>query len=276
MKKLFALLTVAIMTVGVMAETVYFVNKAGYANPHCYAWTGGTNNGAWPGVKMTKENYQLAGADVYSYTATTAYENCIFNDGGQSQTADLTWNGNKYFDGTSWKTRAELEGNQGGGGGQGQGGGQTGEGNPRYYWKGHVDGQDVEPDASTMFEDGVSAISVAADAYLFVLYQVDGFPGVQYMTASYVDGPTHATLLTNGGEKFHLTAGDHDLYLYDNGNGTLELSTEVLPGKTLVGGGQAQGFEQVRAQKTVNKSLVNGQMVITVDGVRYNTNGVRL
>lgn len=171
----------------------------------------------------------------------------------------------------------------GGGGGQGQGGGQgggqTGDGNPRYYWKGWVDGSDVEPDASTMFEDGVSAITVTENAYLFVLYQVDGAQGVQYMTEACVDGVSHTTLYVdgNGGyEKLHLGAGEYDLYLYDNGNGTLELSTEVLPGKTLVGGGQAQGFEQVRAQKTVNKSLVNGQMVITVDGVRYNANGVRL
>ena len=80
----------------------------------------------------------------------------------------------------------------------------------------------------------MAALTVYSDAYLFVIYQVDGQPGVQYMTTDYVDGPTHATLVTTGFEKMHVTAGTYTLYLYDNQDGTLELSTEPMAGKTLV------------------------------------------
>lgn len=65
--------------------TVYLKNEAGWSNVNCYMWSDGAgNNGAWPGKAMTN-----IGDDVYMYTSSTAFENCIFNN-GSSQTSDLT------------------------------------------------------------------------------------------------------------------------------------------------------------------------------------------
>lgn len=153
---------------------------------------------------------------------------------------------------------------------------QPGEGgNPRYYYKGYIDGQDVEPSEATIFEHGLAELDVNEDAYIFVLYQVDGYPGVQYMTSEYVDGPTHATLLTTGGEKFHLGAGSYTLYLYDNENGTLEISTEVIPGKKLADP-QPQGIENTPATEKARKVFIDGQLRIIRGDKMFDATGRQL
>lgn len=161
------------------------------------------------------------------------------------------------------------------GGGQGGGGGSV-EGNPRYYYKGYIDGQDIEPSEATLFDHGLAELDVTADAYVFVLYQVDGFPGVQYMTAEYVDGPTHATLLTTGGQKFHIGAGSYTLYLYDNENGTLEISTEAIPGKKLADPQPAQGLNDTMTTDKARKAIVNGQLVIIRGDKMFDATGRQL
>lgn len=151
------------------------------------------------------------------------------------------------------------------------------EGNPRYYYKGYIDGQDVEPSEETIFDHGLAELEVSSDAYLFVLYQVDGYPGVQYMTASYVDGPTHATLLSNGGEKFHVGAGSYTLYLYDNEDGTLEISTQVIPGKKLADPQPVQqGIEDVEANVKAHKVFIDGQLRIVRGDKVFDVTGRQL
>ena len=180
-------------------------------------------------------------------------------------------------------------GGQGQGGGDnpgGQGGGQGGgsvEGNPRYYYKGYIDNKDVEPSEATIFDHGVAEIEFSEHAMLFVLYQVDGYPGVQYMTTAWTDGPSHATLVTNGGEKWNCPLGTTQLYLYDNGDGTLELSSEPISGKKLAdpqpasgGGQQSSAVDNTTVSAKVVKTIVNGQVVIIKDGVRYNLLGAQL
>ena len=151
------------------------------------------------------------------------------------------------------------------------------EGNPRYYYKGYIDGQDVEPGEETLFDHGIAELEVSDNAYIFVLYQVDGNPGVQYMTASYVDGPTHATLLTTGGEKFHLGAGSYNLYLYDNEDGTLEISTQVIPGKKLADPQPVQqGIEDVEANVKAHKLFIDGQLRIVRGDKVFDVTGRQL
>lgn len=138
----------------------------------------------------------------------------------------------------------------------------SGEGNPRYYYKGYFDGEDIEPSDATLFNGGIAQnVVVYENAYIFVLYQVDGVPGVQYMTQAYEDGVTHATLLTNGSQKMHLGPGTYTLYLYDNGNGTLELSTQQMPGKTLVSTGST-GLDELNANTQNTKFIENGKLYI--------------
>ena len=151
---------------------------------------------------------------------------------------------------------------------------QTG-GNPRYYYKGYIDGEEVEPTDATLFTNGMAALTVYSDAYLFVIYQVDGQPGVQYMTTDYVDGPTHATLVTTGFEKMHVTAGTYTLYLYDNQDGTLELSTEPMAGKTLVSTG-TEGIEQTKLDGGAHKVIVDGQLRIVRGNKVFDLTGRQL
>lgn len=72
-------------TTGGDGVTVYLKNEAGWSTVNCYMWSDGAgNNAAWPGKAMTS-----VGDDVYMYTSSTAFENCIFNN-GSSQTSDLS------------------------------------------------------------------------------------------------------------------------------------------------------------------------------------------
>lgn len=180
-------------------------------------------------------------------------------------------------------TGTEIDGGEQGGGEQGggeQGGGSQGggvEGNPRYYYKGYIDSEDVEPSEATIFDHGLAELEVAQDAYIFILYQVDGFPGVEYMTAAYVDGQTHATVLKSGHEKFHIGAGNYTLYLYDNGDETLEVSTQPIPGKKLADPQPDQSaVENTSIDAKITKTIINGQVVIIKDGVQYNLLGAQL
>ena len=153
--------------------------------------------------------------------------------------------------------------------------GTTTGGNPRYYYKGYIDGEEIEPTDATLFTNGMAALTVYSDAYLFVIYQVDGQPGVQYMTTDYVDGPTHATLVTTGFEKMHVTAGTYTLYLYDNQDGTLELSTEPMAGKTLVSTG-AQSVEQTIVSEKAHKVIIDGQLRIVRENKVFDLTGRQL
>ena len=150
------------------------------------------------------------------------------------------------------------------------------EGNPRYYYKGYIDGQDVEPSEATIFEHGIAELEVAENAYIFILYQVDGYPGVQYMTTTYVDGPTHATVSTTGAEKFHIGAGNYTLYLYDNGDGTLEVSTEQLAGKKLADPQPVQAIDNTTVTEKAHKVIIDGQLRIVRGDKIFDATGRQL
>ena len=101
-------------------ETVYFINTNKWTGTiNAYAWTDGSpkvENAGWPGLAATKEDFQIGGYDVYSYTAKQGlYANVIFNGTG-GQTADLTWsegvdkyNIHNYNGESGWYTQAEAE-----------------------------------------------------------------------------------------------------------------------------------------------------------------------
>ena len=90
-------------------ETVYFVNAANWTKVNAYAWEP-VQNANWPGAAATKEAEQIAGYDVYSYTAEAGtYANVIFNNGSGQQTADLKWTAGKYYVKDGWYTKEEAE-----------------------------------------------------------------------------------------------------------------------------------------------------------------------
>ena len=218
----------------------------------------------------------LDGASVAGITRDGDHYNCT-ETGCYDFYIKLKFNADQLYIGAS-----NGCGNQGGNGGNGgnQGGnhGGTVEGNPRYYYKGFIDDADFEPQDISLFNQGVATISFSQAAYIFVLYQVDNFDGVQYMTESYVDGPTHATLYVDGKgkyEKWKVPVGTTKLYLYDNGDGSLEISSEPMSGKTLVNPAGKSAVENVsgNTDKTV-KFIRNGQIFIRKGNAVYNALGV--
>ncbi|HCA05538.1 MAG TPA: hypothetical protein DEO32_06555 [Ruminococcaceae bacterium] len=75
--------------------TVYLKNTAGWSTAYCYMWNSDSDsNSAWPGQTMTKVE-----DNVYSYTSSKSFTNCIFNGGGdQNKTADLTTKYGQIYD----------------------------------------------------------------------------------------------------------------------------------------------------------------------------------
>ncbi len=157
----------------------------------------------------------------------------------------------------------EQGGGEQGGGSQGggeQGGGSTGGdcGSSDHLWyvKGYINGDDVNGiEGDNVFEGGIANYNFTGEKnYVFVIYQVHGVAGVQYMATAgnVVEGVTHATLSPSGSGKFVIPAGVNKVYLYDNGNNTVEISTQPISGKTLIdaceggeqGGGSQGGGEQ--------------------------------
>lgn len=68
--------------------TVYLKNDAGWSNVKCYMWNSNSDKNAnWPGESMT-----LIDDGVYMYTSSKVFKNCIFSNGGNPQTNDLTVN----------------------------------------------------------------------------------------------------------------------------------------------------------------------------------------
>ncbi len=115
MKRLVSLLLAVIMVMSVFAiipvtanaadtNTVYLINSAGWSNVHAYAWNTGASdqNAEWPGQAMQSAGTHSSGAQMYSITFPSAYQNIIFNGGnGGPQTDDLAYQGGMGFDNSS-------------------------------------------------------------------------------------------------------------------------------------------------------------------------------
>ena len=216
------------------------------------------------------------GETYYSEAIKDAHPNCLFVRMPAGSTS-IVWDG----EGKYWNKTGDLEipcdgaqyvitgwGNDGvsvgewahyDGGGEGEGGeggsgeGGSGFGNSKdYYLKGYrgpTQGDITTPTAEEQFENGVLTYSFEGKegkGYFFVLVCEAGqVVGDCYMAAAYTED-THCTLFKQDDthqEKMGVAAPSATFYLYDNGNGTLELSTQPMEGKTLVGGGSGEGGE---------------------------------
>lgn len=232
---------------------VGFKAPASWTSCNAYAWIGnGTTAtkllGEWPGTPVSKSG------DLYYATVSATDFNIIFNNGTDQTddingiTADVCYDGSNLTYTRPWPMPSTMScdgssqgGSQGGGsqggGSQGgsQGGSNCGSSDHLWYFKGYINGANLDGiEGDNVFDGGVVSYNFTKDSYVFVIYQVHGVAGVQYMTPSYVSGVTHTTLLTTGNDKMLVPAGTKKLYLYDNGDGTVEISTQPIPGKTLM------------------------------------------
>ena len=108
MKKITTLFVLLFTAFNMLAAniTLYYVNSNGWSKVNAYAWKNSTqaNIAGWPGTAATKEAKTYQGYDVYSYTFDSSKaDRIIFNNGGSSQTADLTVNTSKpYYYNNQW------------------------------------------------------------------------------------------------------------------------------------------------------------------------------
>ena len=144
-----------------------------------------------------------------------------------------------------------------------------------WYWKGYVDGKDIESEIDGgLFDGGISEITVQDKGYIFVVYQVHGVPGQQYMAPTYSEA-THCTMTTSGSDKLYIPAGTYTLYLYDNGDGTVELSREQLPGKKLMDSDQ-QAIENISVSEQARKMMIDGVLYIRMGEKLYDIQGKQI
>lgn len=173
----------------------------------------------------------------------------------------------------------DISGGQGGGQGGGQQGGGV-EGNPRYYYKMYTasDEQWHEPSEYTLFDHGVAdMLDYTGDAYVFIIYQVDGKAGEQYRTESFVDSShRQARLVLNGPSDWQLPAGVTNLYLYDNEDGSLTVSADPISGKKPADPQPVQAIDNMMVTEKAHKVMIDGQLIIVRGDKMFDATGRQL
>lgn len=204
-----------------------------YDKDHEAAWAVTLNTASVDGFSLNNDRYDISADGCYDFYIKLKYQ------------ADELYIGN----GTDCGDGEEISG---GGGGDPQPGG----GAKDYYLKGYCNGVDIEqPTYDELFENGILEYTFTGDAYnmgyFFILVCDKGQKvGVGYMTTEFVSGVTHATLTKDGQQKFGVPEGSVTFYLYDNEDGTFELSTEELPGKKLVDSDEESALDEVQTIDT--------------------------
>ena len=285
MKKIYALFVAMMMSVSMFAQFGILVNEkmyyAGTKNPSpqdpsfdeymvlglsmksgdfCQLCDAGSNYATWA-VKLDPASNKAftLGDNKYNVSADGCYDFYI----------KIQLNNDQLYVGAGncgTPTGVDITGGQGGQGG-GQGGGTGVEGNPRFYYKMYTKSDDTwhEPSEETIFDHGVAeVIDYTGDAYVFVLFQVDGQGGVQYRTEEFMDATHRSVKLVKEGPKdWQLPAGVTNLYLYDDGNDTYTLSADPIPGKKLADPQPVnQGIDETAAPTKARKVIIDGQLRI--------------
>ena len=293
MKKIYALFAAVMMTLSLSATTLYCKMTQSWwtadgAAVGVYYWGSASSNPTWPGYRMTSVGDGVWSFDVPADVTVVIFSRVNGGTGAVSDWGAQTKNLNIPTDGKNLFTITNTEptwGNDPGCDGvwsvyEGAGPGPQPSEDAYWYWKGNVDGVEINNQIDGgVFYEGLSEITVSEAGYIFVVYQVQGSPGVQYMTDGWLGTElTHATMSNcgtcNNGNKLYIPAGTYTLYLYDNGNNTVELSRESLPGKTLVGG--SQNIENTPVGRKARKAIVNGQLVIIRGDKMFDATGRQL
>ena len=291
MKKIYLFMAALLCGVTMNAKTIY-LNTGGSslwevdgAN-HFAVWHWqGSGNGSWSSW-MTSIGNNIWSVEISDSSDKVIF--CRFNNAASNpdwnadmwnQTEDLEPGSNNLFTITGW---GEGQGAKSVGiwsvyDGSDPGPGPTPQpgGDKDFFLKGYLgpnQGDITTPTAEELFECGVLAnYAFEGDAnglgYFFILVCDAGqVVGKCYMAKDWDATATHCTLYDQESTGYHQVlpapAPSATFYLYDNGDGTYELSISPLAGKTLVGGCGSEGVEQISAPKKAYKRVVNGQLLI--------------
>lgn len=246
-------------------ETVYFVNAQDWEKVCIYTWT--PEIGTWPGKEMTKEAEQICGKDVYSYTVEkgTTFGGLNFNNGDNGkQTGDLTWTAGKYYVIDNWYTKEGAEEKlatpvqttyvlMGVGGDWTTGIALTKNETAEYGEEYVLLGQEIaEGDAVKV----VTLVNGVAKAWCG---NVD-----EYSVEHSADDMGNIVL----------APGKYDFYFKVNDPATADDDIIYIDGEAYPEVPTA--LDNVDTTVAPAKAIVNGQLVITKDGVQYNAQGAIL
>ena len=243
-------------------ESVYFINTNDWAAVNIYTWT--PEVGGWPGVAMTKEAEQLAGYDVYSYTVEkgTSFGGMLFNNGSGVQTGDLVWTAGKYYVTDGWYTKEEAEAKLAG---------PVTPPTITYVLMG------VAGDWTT----GIAMTQNPDNANEYVLLGQEIAEGDAVKVVTLTDGT--ATAWCGNVDEYSvehsaddmgnivLAPGKYDFYFKVNDPATADDDIIYIDGEAYPEVPTA--LDNIDATVAPVKAIVNGQLVITKDGVQYNAQG---
>ena len=279
MRKFILLAAAAICTLSLSAKTLYLApgvwNTDG-AKFAIYYFNNETDNG-W------SEFMSSADANTVKADIPDTYGSVIFVrlngeasapswEAKWNQTEDLSlsgdnnlytisdWGGEKSPG--SWSVYGQGGGDNPGGGGDNPGGGSD-TSDHYYYYKGWVDGADIETymEGVNGFTKGKASFSCSSDSYIFIVYQVHGVQGVEFAWQgenAAEESESHQVTLVKSPSPFnkvHFAPGSYTLYLYEGDNSeSLILATIELPGKKLVDS-DGEGIENVVYTLDVNAPM---------------------
>lgn len=305
MKKIFTLFAAMLCGIALNAKTLY-LNPGVWAEADAvifvHSWTG--TDGNVQDIKMNTVSGSILSVDIPDGNEKVIFvrmpngSTALDWNTKWDQTSDLEIPSDKnmyvvtgwhdgYWDNYSGSTQG---GNTPGGDNQGEQG-STADGEYDYYLMGNLTGAkggDITvPTAEELFEKGVLTYTFPGDpnngnrGYFFVMRCEAGqVIGDGYMLLAYSDA-SHGTLYSqkvNAGanQKLGVAGPTVTFYLYDNGDGTLELSIEQLAGKTLVGSknsNQNQAMENVSVQTQSEKFMQDGRLLIRRGEKVYDATG---
>ena len=302
MRKFYVLMIAMACGLSLQARTLY-LNTGGSAlwetdgaNKFAVWHWQGSGEGQWTGW-MTHVDGDVWSVDVSDASNMVIF--CRFNTAATSpswgadmwnQTDDLEPGSNNLFTITGWgsdKSQGTWSTyNPGDTPGPGPGPDPQPGGAKDYYIRGFFNNTDASiPTAEELFENGLLPLTFTGDdkslGYFYIMVCDEGATvGRDYMSEGYAEGGTHVTLrdkeTLSTPNKWGIPAGSVTFYLYDNGDGSLELSTEPIPGKTLVGGGGEEAVENTTVTEKARKMMIDGQLRIIRGEKMFDATGRQL
>ncbi|MCQ2324518.1 MAG: hypothetical protein MJZ53_06745 [Paludibacteraceae bacterium] len=282
MKKYFFLAIAGLCALTLNAKTIYLntggASLWGQADPvfFVHSWSSPEDNAD---VMMT-----FVEGDVFSADINDAHNNVLFvrmPTGSTELNWDTKWNqtGDLVIpEGQDLYTITGWEATDGSWSVYGDNPGPQPTGDHTWYYKGYIDGQDVEPSESTMFTRGIAEFACVEKSYLMVIYQEPGKPGVQYMAETYVDGGDNCVLKnTTTVDKWGIEPYAGNLYLYEGDDATSVILSKVeIPGRKLVDENEAQAVENISAENAAVKFIENGEIRIRRGNQVYDVTGMQI
>ena len=214
-----------------------FTDNQNWGSIYVYAWNdGGDVTAKWPGDPGGSPEQNGYGETVFTINVPDGATGCVINNGQGAQTTDITdFSVEGYYTDGSTDDKGHYVAipwpGSGGGNDPWDPGPNPGDGSYVLCIWTKVEGTEDGKNSEAMFNsDGSITYDFDNESYVFVR---NNSTGVQYCTDGWTDFATEVTLVNEHSlsdpanfNKMYVPAGQHTLYLSDNGNDTFTLSLD--------------------------------------------------